>query len=230
MGAGSSGASGGGNTNPLVEKTLNKEIKRTTNLKKEQYSIIDENGNIVFHKQGKNDRVEMTVGEKREYLDGAVTLHNHPDGGTFSSNDLRDFGYGAKEIVIATPEGTYRLVNTKWGTKEQSSGWYDLQQGHIKISETQSSAGDLVKIKSALEKTKVSRDMKKISEKWVKRRSEGASESELKGYLDKYNKLDQQWKETRKAIARKIEVEPYHKYLKENAKKYGFKYIYPKGV
>lgn len=232
MGRGSSkaGGSGGINTNPKVEKQLNSIIKKTANLKNEQYRVIDENGDVVFYKKGKNDRVEMTVGDKRQYLDGSVTIHNHPDGGTFSSADLTDFGYGAKEIVVATPEGTYRLQNTKWGTKEQSNGWYNMREEITKIDNSFSTANLIKESNKIMEKSKVGKEMRSTSEKWVKRRKEGASQSELDKIMNKYNDLEVKYKKELSDVRRKLETKPYHDYYKKNAKKYGFKYIAPNGI
>ena len=218
-------------TSPAVEKQINKIAKQTANLKKEQYRVINEDGEVVFKKQGKNDRVEMTVGEKRQYLDGATSIHNHPNdsfGGTFSENDLTDFGYGAKEIVVAAPEGTYRLKNARWGTKEQSKGWYDMREEYRKMSEGLSTGQLIRDTNEAMKKTKISKEMNKISEKWTKRRSEGASESELKKLSEQYFKLESEYKKQKQAIQRQLEIKPYHDFLKANAKKYGFVYEYPK--
>ena len=80
---------------PLQNKTINQIANKTRNLKKEQYRIVNENGEIVLEKKGQEHEVSATLGEKREYLPGAVSIHNHPAGGTFSYPDLRDFGTGA---------------------------------------------------------------------------------------------------------------------------------------
>lgn len=66
MGRGTSKVGGGSITvNPKVEKTLSQVIKRTANLKKEQYRVINEDGEVVFMKQGKNDRVENDCRRKK---------------------------------------------------------------------------------------------------------------------------------------------------------------------
>ena len=72
--------------------------------------------------------------------------------------------------------------------------------------------------------------MNKISEKWTKRRSEGASESELKKLSEQYFKLESEYKKTKQSVQRKLELKPYHDFLKSNAKKYGFIYEYPKAA
>lgn len=78
------------------DKTIKEYARKTANLKNEQYRIIDSNGNVLLKKQGDKHSVVMTLGEKREYMFGNISLHNHPGGGTFSIADLNDFGNGAK--------------------------------------------------------------------------------------------------------------------------------------
>lgn len=217
------------------EKTLKKIVKQTANLKKEQYRVIDENGNVVFKKQGKNDSVAMTVGEKRQYLDGAVTTHNHPEvneglGGPPSSNDLTDFGYGAREIVIASPEGVYRLRNLNYGTPEQKAGWINLRNEIEKIQDRQSSIADIRKSNEMMEKTQIAKEMHKISDQWLAKRNAGASEEELRKYSSKYMELEKTYKTQLHQLRRKLELQPYHDAYKKYARKYGFEYVYPKGA
>ena len=243
MGRGSSkaGSTGGGGSSwsqtPEVEKTLKGIIRQTANLKNEQYRVIDDSGDVVFTRKGSQGEVIMTVGEKRQYLDGATTIHNHPEregngmGGTFSSADIGDFGYGAKEIVIATPEGTYRLKNTKWGTPQAKDGWVGLREGMYKLDKKAQDQSFLEKRNNAAKKlTKERKAMEKVADEWVKRRNAGASESELKALGDKWDSLNKDYQKKLKREQRKDETKPYHDYLKKYAKKYGFEYSYPKGV
>ena len=225
-GRGASSSNGNGGSNPAVEKTLKKLIKQTANLKKEQYRIIDEDGNVLIKKQGDQDKVVLSVGEKREMLDGATSLHNHPDGGTFSSADLSDFGYGAREMVVAAPEGTYRLKNMNYGTPEQSSGWLPLREGFDRISDKQSSLADMKKARENVAKTKEGKRLSKIGEEWVQKRNAGASQSVLDGLTKEYDTLLKKVQAMTKKEQRRLEVEPYDKYFKQNAKKYGFKYTF----
>ena len=236
MGRGASKASAaGGGTNPAVEKTLNQIIKRTQNLKKEQYRIVNEDGEVVLTKQGEKDNVKMTVGEHRQYTEGATTIHNHPQideglGGPPSPSDIKDFGYGAREIVIASNEGTYRLKNTKYGTPQERDGWRPLQEALQKIADDQSSVAIIRKSNDIMANSKTGKEMHKISETWVKRKSEGASQAELDKYMSKFDSLQKQYKTELGQLRRKMELEPYHEFYKKNAKKYGFSYTYPKGA
>lgn len=236
MGRGTSKV-GGGSTivNPKVEKTLSQIIKRTANLKKEQYRVINEDGEVVFMKQGKNDRVEMTVGEKRQYLDGATTTHNHPQvenglGGTFSPNDITDFGYGAKEIVVSSNEGTYRLKNLNFGKPNQTATWIQMRDEMQAVMDKHSTTNNIKRANEMMKSSKVGKEMTSISTQWVKRKNEGASQKELDKLGDKYNKLAMQYKPERSKILRRLEVEPMNDYLRKNAKKYGFAYTYPKNA
>lgn len=210
------------------EKTLKEIIRKTSNLKKEQYRIIGEDGTIHVVNKGEEHEVKSTVGDKRKYLDGAVSIHNHPVGGTFSTPDLRDFGYGAKMIVVTAPNGEqYRLINDKWGTPEQSSGWRPLSEAIERdIPKRDSYLADRKAAQEALKNSKEAKAMDKASKQWVKRKAEGASQEELQKYYDEYekNRLAQKAKVDRKT--RSIEVRDFHNYLKKNAKKYGFTYSY----
>ncbi|MBR2680386.1 MAG: hypothetical protein IKE23_06490, partial [Exiguobacterium sp.] len=108
--------------------------KRTTELKNEQLRIVNENGEVVLEKKGKAHEVTATVGEKRNAHwsnRNSITIHNHPNGGTFSDADLDEFGYGAKEIVVSAPEATYRLVKTSKGTPD----WVGLRDRIREIPE-----------------------------------------------------------------------------------------------
>ena len=125
----SSGMSGGGGgVTSAQNKTVDQIVKRTRDLKNEQYRIIDENGEVVLERRGTRHEVTGTVGEKRQFMEGGVGIHNHPDGGTFSQDDLRDFGFGARQIVVASPEGTYKLTNTKYGQFDAKHGWHDMSE------------------------------------------------------------------------------------------------------
>ena len=237
MGRGSSKAGGTSTKNPNVEKTLLGIIRRTSKLKNEQYRVIDEEGNVVFTKKGDKGAVYMTVGEKREYLDNATTIHNHPNeegiGGTFSSQDMSDFGYGAKEIVVAAPEGTYRLSNLNHGTPQQKETWVDMREELEKIDAREQEKSFIQRRDDAQKTLSNSREVKamdKYSKQWNEMRAAGASQEELKKVSDKYMKAQEKYKERYKKVMRQQETKPYHEWFKNNAKKYGFEYTYPKGV
>lgn len=235
MGSCNSGGKGKTRNNytrsPSLDKTINNIIKRTANLKKEQYRIIDDNGNVLLMKQGQQDEVVSTVGEKRKYMNGATSIHNHPNGGTFSSYDLTDFGYGAKEIVVASPEGTYRLINNKVGTKTQSDGWYDMRESlNDYVSKNSLSSSQIIKqANENIKNNKTSRELNAITAKWVKiNNTKGRAEADkyLKQVESKYIALTEKRKGEVQAERRRLEVKPYNDFYKKNASKYGFTYMF----
>lgn len=211
-------------------RAIEKLVKRTANLKKEQYRIIDSEGNVILEKKGKEHEVAATVGEKRESLSGNISLHNHPNGGTFSSADIKDFGYGAKEITVVSPEGEYRLVNKEFGTKKQYDGWQGLQNGLENIKQK----GSIDRLKQAqknVSNTKTAKQLRAINDKFLKiQKSKGndAAVAYAQTITEKYHKLSEQYHKEVQKEDRRLEVQPYHDYLKANAGKYGFKYQFTK--
>ena len=215
--------------NKEESKTLKKYIKSTANLKNEQYRIIDANGNVLVKKQGEEHQVAITLGEKREYLEGNISLHNHPNGGTFSADDIRDFGTGAKEIVISTPEGQYRLINTNYGTPKEKSGWLEFSRGlektqseEINFRTLQDKANEYVKTTATYKKYDA------LGKKTVEMKNKLSNE-EFRKWADntksEYDSLYKQVQSLRAKEMRRIETQSSHNYIKKNARKYGFRYI-----
>ena len=218
---------------PEVDKTVKRIAKRTANLKNEQYRIIDEDGNVILEKKGDKNSVAATVGEKREAMwyddKEKTTIHNHPDGGTFSSADFDDFGFGAKEVVVATPEGTYSLVNDFFGKPNSKGGWTKLRDATQKIDAIESEKSGLYYRKKAEELPNVKKlykQMNTISNNWVKAKNSGADSSTLSKYFEQYDKVSKDYSDALKAGARKLETDVYHNFYKKNAKKYGFTYTF----
>lgn len=207
-------------------RTMEKLVKRTANLKKEQYRIIDSEGNVLLEKKGKEHEVATTVGEKRENLSGNISLHNHPNGGTFSNADITDFGFGAKEIAVASPEGEYRLVNKEFGTKKQYDGWQGLKKGLENIKQ-QGTIDRLKQAQKNVSNTKTAKQLKAMNDKFLKiQKAKGNDEAVAyaQTITEKYHKLSEQHHKEVQKEDRRLEVQPYHDYLKANAGKYGFKY------
>lgn len=203
-------------------KTLKGIESRTRNLKKEQFRVVDREGNVVMQKQGDKNSVSYSIGEARDNFPGNITIHNHPDGGTFSSADLSDIGHGATEIRAASPEGTYVLRNLNHGTKwtDGQKSWLDMRNDIDAASQEFKSARQLkAKVREPYEQ-----QVKPIMERWSKRRDEGAPQEELnkiaKEYTDAWDALQPQVeKATRKAY-----VDQYHSWYNSHAGEYGFEY------
>lgn len=217
---------GGGGVTKEQDKAISKIANKTRNLKKEQYRIIDENGNVVLHAKGTEHEVSIKVGDKRDLMPGAVSIHNHPDGGTLSHEDLSDFGYGARQIVAASPEGTYKLTNIKHGTKEQSSGWFAMREAMHSSGLTKDRS--ITKIREEAQKNpniaKQMKAMQKTSAEYMKAKKSGKSQSTLDKLFSRYNKQSERYKTALKSEMRRVETEPYHRFYKKNAGKYGLKY------
>lgn len=219
------------------EKELTRIANRTRNLKKEQLRVVDAEGNVVLEKKGDRGEVTFTVGEARDNFNGNIVIHNHPDGGTFSSPDLRTLGYGAKEIRVAAPEGDYlmKAAKTTKSGRPDTSGWLDLQE---KLETDQESFKSYRNLKSQVNKQFEPDHKEKVlvhAEKWLKAKESGASMEEQQKHIDAYNKANEAWQAENKpkieAEARRLMVQQYHDFYTANASKYGLEYTFtPKSV
>ena len=214
------------------DRTIGRIAKKTAELKREQYRIVNADGAVVLENRGDKHSVAATVGEKREHLRGNVSIHNHPDGGTFSPDDLSDFGYGAKEMVVSGPDGIYSLVNAKYGTKEQFSGWLDMREALEKACPETSGIKLLQQARKNLEHCEERERMSAISAEFVRRKDAGESVDDLRTWINGsgYDELEARYKKKLAAEQRRLEVEPFHRFYRENAGKYGFLYRFtPRG-
>lgn len=233
-GRGSSNPYSDGIVTSAQQKTLRQIAKKTANLKNEQFRMIDENGNIVLEKRGKAHEVASTVGENRQYGNGAVAIHNHPGGnaeygGTFSDADLNEFGYGVRAIQVSTPEGTYTLVNKNWNNKKRYDGWVGLRDEHRKIKQPDSELEVRKQVRERTKNGRTQKAMDRISNNYMKIRQkkgvEAANEYALKT-KKQYDTLAAKRKKEIDRGVRKAIVQPYHDMFKAKAAKYGFKYSF----
>ena len=207
------------------EKTLKGIERRTRNLKKEQLRVVDRDGNVVMQKQGTKDSVSYKIGEAREHFPGNITIHNHPDGGTFSTADLSDIGHGATEIRAAAPEGTYILRNIRRGTRwvDGQKTWVDMRDD-LDAAAFDFKSGYRLK-KEVSESFKAENDtLKDISSRWSKARESGASQEELQKYVDEYTSLANDLRARVEVATRKAYTDQYHNWYKQNAMNYGLEY------
>lgn len=225
-----SGISNRAGVTEAQNKAINRIAKRTRDFKNEQYRVINEDGEIVLEKKGGKGEVSATVGEKRQNLPGAVTIHNHPDGGTFSDSDLNEFGYGARQMVVASPEGTYKLTNVKYGTPDQYRGWHDMKNA-MDVAGVTRERGFMEIRKEVGKIPAVARQaeaMSRTSDRWVKAREAGKPQATLDRLMTQYTRQEAKYKELRKSAERKVVTQPYHDFYRKNASKYGFKYEFIK--
>lgn len=212
-------------------KTLKGIETRTRNLKKEQFRVVDREGNIVMQKQGDEHSVTYKMGEAREYFPGNITIHNHPSGGTFSTPDLTDIGHGATEIRAAAPEGTYILRNTRYGRKYDAAKektWFDMKEDLEKASANFKNETAIKKETKARYQADYDEKVSSWAKKWAEAKDSGAGQEELQKYIDKYNKANEAWQAEYKPKieqeVRKAYVDQYHDWYKKNAYKYGLEY------
>lgn len=204
-------------------KTLKGIESRTRNLKKEQYRVVDREGNVVMQKQGNKNSVSYSVGEARDNIPGNITIHNHPDGGTFSSADLSDIGYGATEIRAAAPEGTYVLRNARYGTRYDPAKvktWYDMRND---IDAASGGFKTHRHLKSEIRKP-FDEQLKPLSDQWASRKAAGADWDELNKLAAEYTAKAESFRPQIEAAARKAYVEQYHHWYQANAGTYGLEY------
>lgn len=222
----------GGEVGALLGRSIRQDravknlVKRTQNLKNEQYRVVDTDGNVVLEKKGGRHSVAATVGEKRDTLKGNLSLHNRPNGGTFSPDDFSDFGYGAREIVAAAPEGTYRLINKKFGTKEAYNGWVELRDGARAIPEASTTAL-LTQARENLKNSATLKELNAISSRWAAikdREGIDAARAYYDTVKERYDALTERHGEEVRQERRRLETQPFHDYLKAHAAEHGFIY------
>lgn len=207
-------------------KTLKGIENRTRNLKKEQFRVVDRDGNVILTKQGDKNSVSYRVGEARENFPGNITIHNHPSGGTFSSDDLSGIGYGAKEIRAAAPEGTYILRNLNYGTK-----WVDGQKTWFEMrDDVDNAAARFLKpreIKKQIQQKhseRYQREVGSIAERWVKEKESGTSQDILDSIAKEYNAAAETFRQSIEREVRSAYVDQHHQWFKANSQNYGLEY------
>ena len=209
------------------QRTLNRIISRTKNLKNEQYRIVDTDGNILLERKGDEHSVGGTVGEKREFMMGNVGIHNHPNGGTFSHEDFKDFGFGATDIIAVGPEGVYRLSAIDYKGNHAHGNWVGMRDAYeAELVHDMSFIALQKQARQAPHIKKLNAQIEEISKQWLNGRKNGASQSKLDSLMAQYNELSAQYKDALKKESRRLEVEPSHEWLKKNAKKYGYNYTF----
>ena len=216
------------------KRMVHQIARQTRKLKNEQYRVIDPEGHVIFERKGEAGRVSMTNFEKSDSLRGrdAISIHNHPGeyGGAFSAADLRDFGYGARAIVVVSNEGNYYLINKNFRKRNQYDGWMGLQEGLKSISYHERSILDLKRdVEKRPKVARLTNELNRISSQWVKARAAGKPQSVLDSLQKKYADKAETLKKVRATEELKMQVENLHRYYRENARKYGFSYVFIKG-
>lgn len=226
-------ASGGTGANPVTaeqQKAVDKIAKQTRDLKNEQYRVIGEDGQVKLVSKGGKHEVGTTRGEKWDNVPGSVSIHNHPQGGTFSDADFSDFGFGARAIYAAAPEGTYSLVNKKYGTSEAKKGWVAMQEAY-RNSPAGQERGFLDLKKAATSTPRYQRAAKaadNAAKRYMQASKSGAPQARLDRLMSAYKAAADRSSSVYKEELRRAEVRPAHDWLRANASKYGFEYSFRK--
>ena len=206
-------------------KTLKQIETKTRNLKKEQLRVVDRDGNVVMQKQGDKNSVSYKIGEAREHFPGNITIHNHPDGGTFSPPDLSDIGHGATEIRAAAPEGTYIMRNLRYKERwvRGQKSWVDMKDD-IEMASLDFKSHFSLKREVRATFTDDLAKLNSITEGWSKAREAGASQEELNKFVKDYDAVSAVLKGKVEAATRKAYTDQYHNWYKANAMNYGLEY------
>lgn len=206
-------------------KTLKGIENRTRNLKKEQLRVVDRDGNVIMQKQGDRGSVSYSLGEARDHFPGNITIHNHPDGGTFSSADLSDFGCSATEIRAASPEGTYVMRNFRYKEKWESGQktWLEMQED-IESASKDFKSSFLLKKEIRASFTEDQAKIDEIAQKWLNAKGSGANQETLDRYYKEYEDVASALMSKVESATRKAYTGQYHEWYKKHSAEYGFEY------
>ena len=96
---------------PAAKRIVTEEAT-LTDPEHEQARVFDHNGHVLHAEEGDLKAVTMPVEKARLARAGTVS-HTHPEGGTFSIDDLKfAYTYRVKELRAIAPEGTYVMMAT----------------------------------------------------------------------------------------------------------------------
>lgn len=208
-------------------KTLKSIESRTRNLKKEQFRVVDREGNVVMERKGDAHSVAYSIGDARDNFPGNITIHNHPSGGTFSTADLSDIGYGATEIRAAAPEGTYVLRNTRYGQKYDGATtktWYDMRND-LESASTEFKSGIALKKQVRSQFSKENAEIDELARKGVEvMRSKGSDSPEFKAIHSEYTQKSDALRGQIETATRTAYTDQYHNWYKSHAMEYGLEY------
>lgn len=97
---------------------LLKDERTLAGRKKETSVIYGPDGKYLFQKRGTENAVRFSISEALK-LKGCVVTHNHPNGGSFSIEDIQFLRKsGASEVRVSTEECSYYLRQPEKWPKE----------------------------------------------------------------------------------------------------------------
>ena len=209
------------------EKTLRNIESRTRNLKKEQLRVVDRDGNVVMEKRGDLNSVYFNRDEAYDNIPGNIAIHNHPEGGTFSIADISLMGFGATEMRVAAPEGTYILRNTRYGQRydgAKQKSWKNMQDDFESAS-LEFKSGLTVKKQVRAQFSKETAELEELSRKGMNSmRNSGRDSAEFKSIYSEYEKKSAALGAQIEAATRNAYIAQYDSWLKNNSMEYGMEY------
>ena len=216
-----------------LQSALNKEEKRTLNLKKEQMTVYDRDDEPVIHRGGTSGSVGYSIAEAQTYFYGATITHNHPHGderggvsATFSAADVDVFRYGAKEMRASGAEGTYVLRNRNFNNSSANKAVDFYNAYSVVCNQYQSTS--LKELKSAQEKaskSKIGRQYTSELKKANKLYGAGDRRAAMQLYEHAEKTLEPAYKREVKRVVYETMNSHLSGWLKQNAPKYGFDYV-----
>lgn len=103
-------------------KTLNSAETRIQNLDHEQLVVVDKDGYVVAVVDGAGSSVTPTARAMRAINAGGTMTHNHPNGGTFSDQDIIMAGTSGVKEIRAVSKTTGLSYSLKAGNKTNGVG------------------------------------------------------------------------------------------------------------
>lgn len=99
-----------------------KAEKSIKNRKRETMEVYSASGKYIMTKRGDSNSVSLSVFDYRK-LKNAVVTHNHPSGGSFSTDDIKFLkAMPISELRVSTDEGTYFIRKPDNWPKEINTG------------------------------------------------------------------------------------------------------------
>lgn len=205
----------------------NEAANSIRNKDHEESYILDSDGHMRKYTVGDEGSVIMTVGEKRENAPGAVMMHNHPSGGTFSSADLHDLGYRPTEMWAVTTDGDYVMRSID---QTKTPDWVGLRDA---LESAEASFKEPYQLRNEIFEQKYRQsydsEVNSIADRWIKERESGASKETLDAIYKEWQDAEAAWlkkhpKKEREAEAERAYLNQWHEFYQEHAAEHGIEY------
>jgi hypothetical protein len=116
--------------NPVLKRTLTGAENMIRDLPFERHYSIGTDGQVIFTKDGTNNKIGFTKSEV-DKMKGAISTHNHPAGRSFSYSDIRTAKAGQAQEVRAVGKN-YLGQNVTYSFKVNDPAFYQLDNNKLK--------------------------------------------------------------------------------------------------